>query len=279
MRGAYDDGVVVGQFRIIQVAVERIADVVHGRPDGIGLQPPQQFENAGIGSGANIAGRGIVGLGRPRFETPVLVIEEDAAILHRRGLGHEGRAVDAEAIGTARCDVGPPLPGRNAEVSAKIDDAINGPAAIGAGDQQIGFVPGRDGDAFIALPLALERAKVEARFARDLRHQRRVDRADHDAGMAAVVEIGRHLGILAGQALEVMGQNAGGQGRGFRILVDDRKQGPAVVQGDGRGVEGGCPKARGGDQPSPMFHAAPPILAIIFDRYREVDCLFVISAQ
>jgi hypothetical protein len=161
---AHDDGVAVGEPGVGRVAVERRGGRVHGRPQGVGLQPQQQVEDLGVGLGADVSGLGLEGVGRPGLQAPVLVIEEDAAILDRRRAEAPGPGGDVKPVATRRRHVGPPAPGRDADGARQLVDAIGRPTPVGTDDDQGAGNAGRgpvDHGDDEALPRALEVLDVE----------------------------------------------------------------------------------------------------------------------
>ena len=79
MRGAHDDAVLVGELGVQRIVfVEGV--VPHRRPEVVGLQPQQQFEDFRIELVVVVS----VLLLHPAGERGSLVVEKDAAIFHRR---------------------------------------------------------------------------------------------------------------------------------------------------------------------------------------------------
>lgn len=93
---SHHDGERVGHELVFGDLVERGGNGVHGRGEVVGLEAQQQFADLGVGSGADVAALGLEGLRGPGRQTPVLVVEEDAAVAHRRRLGVGRRGVDME---------------------------------------------------------------------------------------------------------------------------------------------------------------------------------------
>ena len=96
---------------------ERCGAFVHGGPDGIGAQTQQQFEHLLVGLGSNVATR-------PGAQTPVLVVQEDTAILHRWLLQGGERVGRFQSLALLRHHVAPPCPGRDACHAREFQDAV-----------------------------------------------------------------------------------------------------------------------------------------------------------
>ena len=87
VRRPHDDRVAIGDDLVLRVEVERPGAGVHRRPQVVGLEPQEQLEDLGVGLRADVpglAGAGLMVLLGPLLEAPVFVVDEDAAILHRR---------------------------------------------------------------------------------------------------------------------------------------------------------------------------------------------------
>ncbi len=68
----------------------------------------------------------------------------------------DGRIVQRQTVVAARGDVGPPFPRRDAQLARQVDRAVDGAAAVGAGNDDIGAVVLADDEAAIGFPLALQ---------------------------------------------------------------------------------------------------------------------------
>ena len=93
MRRTHDDGVIVRDKFVLRVEIERARDFVHRRPERVGFQAQQQLADARVGLRPDVARLRLESFCRPRLQAPVFVVEEDAAILHRRraDAAHVGR--------------------------------------------------------------------------------------------------------------------------------------------------------------------------------------------
>ena len=131
MRGAHHDAVLVGDLGIERIVfVEGV--VPHGRPEIIALQAEDQLEDLFV----ELVVVGAELLLHPAAERRRFVVQEDAAILDRglafavlAGLHEQGVLVD-------HGNVGPPIPGRNADLFGEIVDAVDGAALVAARDHQ-----------------------------------------------------------------------------------------------------------------------------------------------
>ena len=108
--GANDDGEGVGHLLVSPDGEEARRALVHGGPDGVGPEAQHQLEQGLIGLRAHGLAR-LVGLRRPLAQAPVLVVDEDATIVHRRHMLHHEVAADGQARAAVRLHVAPPHPG------------------------------------------------------------------------------------------------------------------------------------------------------------------------
>ncbi len=213
--------------------VERLLDAAHARPEGVGLQPPHQLVDPGVGLGSDVTQLRVVGLRGPRIEAEFLVVEEDATVLHRGRLGPAQVAVDRDVVDLTDLDVGPPFPGRDAHLARQVHHAPDRSARVGAEDQQ-GRTAVRQGHlgAAIGLPLAGEAPGVQVVGLQQGGDGRRSGQAeDHHGSLPR--RLAGHDGRLAGQGREVVGQQLCGlaQRRGLGVVIDDGRRGLAVEQG------------------------------------------------
>ena len=79
------DAILQGHLSVAFCQEERTGAFVHRRPVGIGTKAEQEFEDAGIGLRTYMTWniRWFIGLSRPWHQSPILIIDEDASILHR----------------------------------------------------------------------------------------------------------------------------------------------------------------------------------------------------
>ena len=80
--GGDHDAPLVGHDLALGMAVEGSRAGVHGRRHHVALQTQNQFADAVVGLGANVAQVLLEGPSRPRLQAPVLVVDEEAAIFH-----------------------------------------------------------------------------------------------------------------------------------------------------------------------------------------------------
>ena len=134
---AHDDGVVVGDDLVLRVAIEGRRLLMHRGPEIVGAQAQQQLEDLGVGLGPEtqaFVGREV--LRRPRPDAPHLVVDEDAAVLHRgRSDPHAFRG-NVERVAMRGRHIGPPIPRRHADPARQFINAVRRPAAVAAGDDQ-----------------------------------------------------------------------------------------------------------------------------------------------
>ena len=107
---------------------------MHRRPQRVGMQTQQQLEDALVGVRADVAlaviYRGVHLLRGPRTQAPVLVIQEDAAILHRwrRLYKQTGPHVDSGVMRDGH--IGPPRPRRDAHLPRERKQRIRRTAPV-----------------------------------------------------------------------------------------------------------------------------------------------------
>ena len=204
MARAHHDRIAIGERCVAGVGIERARHLVHRRPDEVGLEPQHQFEQLGVGFRADRARRGLEGVRGPGLQPPILVVEENAAILDR------GRTEARDACGRAQQrmvfgrDVRPPMPRRHADRARQFVGAECGAAAVAADDHQRrgdaggGAIDRGDHEAF---PRAAQLADVEQAAPREAVDRGvAAERAEPDlrtvAGRRArhAGEIGREVG-------------------------------------------------------------------------------------
>ena len=114
MRSTDDDTTTVGDGLSTRQLEESRRSLVHRWPYRVGPQTQQEFKYLPIGLGTDLAvGTRFKVLTAPRTGTPVLIIDEDAAIGHAGGLSHAEVAVDEQTLLSLRHDITPPDPRRD----------------------------------------------------------------------------------------------------------------------------------------------------------------------
>ena len=117
------------------MAVEGTRTTVHGGCQHIGLQTQQQLADLGVGLGADVAQFLLVVLLCPGLQSPVLVVDKDAAILDRRLIrGIVG--IDIDGVAMTDGHVGPPVPGRDTHLLTQRKHTIGSTTAVAANDDQ-----------------------------------------------------------------------------------------------------------------------------------------------
>ena len=238
---SHHDGERVGHELVFGDLVERGGNGVHGRGEVVGLEAQQQFADLGVGSGADVAALGLEGLRGPGRQTPVLVVEEDAAVAHRRRLGVGRRGVDMERRMFFHRNVGPPVPGGYADQLREREEPVGRAAAVAARDDE-GFADARqgigDGLDQVTLPGAFERGGVDLpRFGEPADEGAASDRPD-DYRRACFSGRGGHLRASARYGLHVGSEELrrAFHHRGVGCIVEDR--GRLAGRGEGEGVFG-----------------------------------------
>ena len=132
MRRTHHDVERVGQLPVTRNGKERLRALMHARPERVGPEAKHQLEDPAVGLGTYGA------LGRLRFYGlmcpyacgPVLVVDEDAAILNRWALKLVEVAHHVELLLTLRCHVAPPYPGRHTCLTRQLQDAVGRTATV-----------------------------------------------------------------------------------------------------------------------------------------------------
>ena len=213
VRRAHDDAHLVGSL-----AVERVVGIEapspHRRPHEVGLEAQQQLEHAGVEVVAAIVGA--VGVLHPRGEAGGLVVEEYAAVTHGRLTVGVCATFYINALVVLDRHVGPPIPRRDANLPRQLVYAVDGAAAVGAGNDHL--VAGGGYDVFLAFALQVFGVyHTEAGQAVDA--CRVAYGADNDLG----VGMPAHRGLGAAHLADVGGQVAGGYRHALevgRVKVD-----------------------------------------------------------
>jgi hypothetical protein len=225
---------------------------MHGGPAEVGAQPQEQFEDVRVGFRADVALAGfpafagvadeigLDGFRGPGLEAPVLVVEKDAAVFDGRRRLHVRRASggDEQRVVMDGGNVGPPVPGGDADLFGEREGAERRSAAVRADDQQGGLHAGGgflDGGDEEGLPLAGDGGGIDVPVLDDRIERGRVaERAKVDGvgGDGVTLGVGRmERGFVAGDFFKITGQKVGGD-------ADNRGIGDVVAEIDG-GLLGG----------------------------------------
>ena len=202
VRSTHHDAVLVGQPRVQRVVlVEGVGP--HRRPEVVALEPEDQLKDLRVELAVVVAEL----LLDPARERGRLVVQKDAAVLHSR------RALDVRARlhvqGAPPLDrhIGPPVPGRYADLLGQVVDAVDRAALVAAGDHQRAGDTGQrlrhhlDHEGF---PLALDDLDVELAFlGESIDDSAFAQGADKDRVRARAVLGLREPWYAAGHALDV----------------------------------------------------------------------------
>ena len=221
VRRAHDDAVIVGEHGVAWISVEGFGAGVHRRPEGVGLEAQQELEDFCVGLGADAAVFRFEGFRGPRLQAPILVIDEDAAILHRwRAEAFQTRRNQQRGFLFGR-DVGPPMPGRNTDLLGKFIDAECGAAAVAADDDERLRHTGErffhDGDDE-TLPRSGQRSDIDFLFCGEtVDHRMFAQGADENQCSAFGEGRDGHGRLCPGDAFDVGRELAGGDGNHFIV--------------------------------------------------------------
>ena len=122
---AEHDVVFLRHGKVGLVCPESLRAQVHGRPQRVGTQAKEQFHHLGVAVGTHIIAVGIHVLGRPRLESPVLVVDEYAAVFHRRLTRYAASCRGIQLFLMRRNDVGPPDVRRYAHQTRHFEDGVS----------------------------------------------------------------------------------------------------------------------------------------------------------
>ena len=136
MAGAQHDVVLAGYRQVVLVGPESLRAEVHGRPQGVGLEAQQQLHHPGVGVGTDVVVLLVDALGGPGLQAPVLVVDEDAAILHRRLTHRQLGAHSIERFLLLRSHVGPPYPRRHACQTRQLEESVGRATRRAADDDE-----------------------------------------------------------------------------------------------------------------------------------------------
>ncbi len=255
--GAHDDAVFVGEFCVFKIIfVEGV--VPHGGPHVVAVEAEEEFEDFGVelvavvgGAGGALAGDfGVFfgGDGAELFADPVgkvggFVVEKDAAVFDAGLAVNVAAGFDEEGIVVLRGDIGPVMPGGDADLFGEIVDAVNGAAFVAAYDDE-GALDAREriGDRLgdVGFPLAGDGGGVELFFADEAVDEGGfAEGADEDSGFGeGFFVVGERRGA-GGDGGDVGLQIGGGAGDAGEIVGVDVEGGGGGVLDDGEAVGGG----------------------------------------
>ena len=120
VRSADDDAHFIRKATVFGVCIERVD--VHGGPDVVAPEPQDEFEDMAVGLGADGA---VVGVQLCPGVELLLVVEEDAAVLHGGPVGLQKVLRKEERFAFFDGDVGKEIPRRNAEKAGKFVNCKN----------------------------------------------------------------------------------------------------------------------------------------------------------
>ena len=137
MRSAHHDGIVVGQTGVLRAEVEGLRAGVHGGPQVVALQAEQQFEHFPVGLGSHLVVLFVEVLFSPAGPaSETLIVDEDATVSDRRLPLDECSAANHQSLLMLGHNVGPPVPGRNADGFRERQQPEGRSAAVAANDDQ-----------------------------------------------------------------------------------------------------------------------------------------------
>ena len=130
VRGAHDNTHRVGQFTILRV-VGIECPAPHGGPQEVTLQTQNQLEHFRIERASAIfSTKGIL---HPRRQTGCFVVQEDATKLDSGLSGSIRTAFYPRLRVLCHGGIGPPVPGRHAQLATQFIDTIDGTTLVAAG--------------------------------------------------------------------------------------------------------------------------------------------------
>ena len=155
VRGRNNDTKRIANHLTLRMRIECTCTRMHGRCQHICLQTEQQLTDTGVGLGADVTQLSLIIRRSPGFQSPVLIIDEDATIPDRRLTRGIVVAVDSGLRILSDRHVSPPIPRRDTDSLRHLINAINGTTGVAAGNHQTGlrFV-GHSND--ITLPFVLQ---------------------------------------------------------------------------------------------------------------------------
>ena len=132
------DAPLVGHLLTLRMAVEGTRTRVHGGGQHITLQTQYQLTHTVVGLRTDVAQFLLIVLCRPRLQSPVLVVDEETAILDAGRLADIVFLVVVDTfVSLVNGHVGKPVPGADADGLTDMQHAIGQTAGIGAGDVEL----------------------------------------------------------------------------------------------------------------------------------------------
>ena len=140
--GADENAEGVGHLLIARNGEEARSARMHAWPDGIGTQAEQQLKDGLIGLGAHLTEAPVVFivLPRPVAQTPVLIVNENAAISHRRRMFVGEGLRQSELCFLFRHHITPPHPRRHACQSRQLQQSVGGTTTVMALNENLSIL-------------------------------------------------------------------------------------------------------------------------------------------
>ena len=237
VRRADRNSVAVGDHAVFGNLVERRRGVVHRRGQVVGLEAEQQFAHFLVGFRTDVAQLLFEVLLRPAVESPVLVVDEDTAVFHRRGWRCVVRDAQRHSVPALHRGVRPPVPGVYADGARHREQPVGRAAAVAARDDQRfaqSVARAVDQPERVTLPAALDGGDVDLFCGGQLVDPAALaDRPDdhRTAGLRGEFRPVDDGDFAARHACDVRGEQPGGgpHDRGVRGIVTD---GGGAVRGD-----------------------------------------------
>jgi len=136
MRCAHDNAH-VGRCLAVQGVVRIETPAPHGWPQHVGTKSQEQFKHTGIEAMVSVVGA--VGMFYPPRQARGLVVEEKAAVFHRRFASRIGATGNGEVLLRLNRYISPVIPRRNTQLFRKFVDTVNSSPAIASCYDQ-GFI-------------------------------------------------------------------------------------------------------------------------------------------
>ena len=147
MGRTYNNTKRVCHLTITRYGKEAWRTLVHSRPEGIGTQTQHQFKKFTISLRPHI-------VFRPLTQTPVLIIDKNATVLHRGGMFYAEGVGQRERIRTGiRTYIAPPYPRRDTCHTRKFQQAISRTTGIMSLDNELTFLHTQAEAVIVALAL------------------------------------------------------------------------------------------------------------------------------
>ena len=137
MTGGNHDAPLVCHLLTLGMTIESTRAGVHGRSQHVSFQTENQFADAVVGLRTYVAQVFLKGLGSPRLQSPVFIVEEDAAILNGWRLADiVFRVIEDTPVRLVNGYIGKPIPRTDTYRLAHVQHAVCQSSGIGAGDIQ-----------------------------------------------------------------------------------------------------------------------------------------------